>query len=277
MLVICPAFVSDCLETIEEIGIRGCEQFMAGNGKEFTRIPCMNEHPLWIDGAGKNGAKIFVKPESIPSVLVPLMVGRTCSLTVSAKSRRSRFSFLAWRLRWFALVAAQRAEKQRLAAFASHHMDTFAAHDFAGSACICRSPAIAGGAGKRIVPLAKTTGGFGRSRSNSGIATLTSVLSTSSSTSPSRTSCPASSHVSMTGSPLTNVPLVESQSRMYHAIVRQRPFRNARRNRGVDDGKIAVRVAPDAIDAEAQFQSPVFQTLRLDEQSGHIASKLSER
>jgi protoporphyrin/coproporphyrin ferrochelatase len=48
MLVICPAFVSDCLETIEEIGIRGCEQFMAGNGKEFTRIPCMNEHPLWI-------------------------------------------------------------------------------------------------------------------------------------------------------------------------------------------------------------------------------------
>ena len=48
MLVICPAFVSDCLETIEEIGIRGCEQFMAGNGREFTRIPCMNEHPAWI-------------------------------------------------------------------------------------------------------------------------------------------------------------------------------------------------------------------------------------
>jgi ferrochelatase len=48
MLVICPAFVSDCLETIEEIGMRGCEQFMAASGKEFTRIPCMNEHPLWI-------------------------------------------------------------------------------------------------------------------------------------------------------------------------------------------------------------------------------------
>jgi ferrochelatase len=53
MLVICPAFVSDCLETIEEIGIRGCEQFMAGNGKEFTRIPCMNEHPLWIEALEK--------------------------------------------------------------------------------------------------------------------------------------------------------------------------------------------------------------------------------
>ncbi|MEI6074642.1 MAG: ferrochelatase [Verrucomicrobiota bacterium] len=49
MLVICPAFVADCLETIEEIGMRGCEEFMAGNGKEFTRIPCMNEHPAWID------------------------------------------------------------------------------------------------------------------------------------------------------------------------------------------------------------------------------------
>jgi ferrochelatase len=53
MLVICPAFVSDCLETIEEIGMRGCEEFMAGNGKEFTRIPCMNEHPTWISALEK--------------------------------------------------------------------------------------------------------------------------------------------------------------------------------------------------------------------------------
>lgn len=49
MLVICPAFVSDCLETIEEIGMRGCKDFMAASGKEFTRIPCLNEHPKWID------------------------------------------------------------------------------------------------------------------------------------------------------------------------------------------------------------------------------------
>lgn len=53
MLVICPAFVSDCLETIEEIGMRGCEDFMAASGKEFTRIPCMNEHPLWIEALEK--------------------------------------------------------------------------------------------------------------------------------------------------------------------------------------------------------------------------------
>jgi ferrochelatase len=53
MLVICPAFVSDCLETIEEIGMRGCEQFLAASGKEFTRIPCLNEHPLWIEALEK--------------------------------------------------------------------------------------------------------------------------------------------------------------------------------------------------------------------------------
>jgi ferrochelatase len=56
MLVICPAFVSDCLETIEEIGMRGCEQFMAGSGQEYTRIPCLNEHPLWITALEKMAA-----------------------------------------------------------------------------------------------------------------------------------------------------------------------------------------------------------------------------
>ena len=60
MLVICPAFVSDCLETIEEIGIRGCEQFMAGNGQVFTRIPCMNEHPAWITALENMAAKFLM-------------------------------------------------------------------------------------------------------------------------------------------------------------------------------------------------------------------------
>ena len=49
LLIICPSFVSDCLETIEEIGLRGQETFMQAGGRELTRIPCMNEHPLWID------------------------------------------------------------------------------------------------------------------------------------------------------------------------------------------------------------------------------------
>jgi ferrochelatase len=48
LLVICPAFVSDCLETLEEIGLRGRETFLEAGGKEFALIPCLNEHPLWL-------------------------------------------------------------------------------------------------------------------------------------------------------------------------------------------------------------------------------------
>ncbi|HSY43839.1 MAG TPA: ferrochelatase [Candidatus Acidoferrum sp.] len=48
LLVICPAFVSDCLETIEEIGMRGKETFISAGGKEFMQIPCLNEQTLWL-------------------------------------------------------------------------------------------------------------------------------------------------------------------------------------------------------------------------------------
>jgi len=48
LLVICPAFVSDCLETTEEIWMRGRETFLQAGGKEFAQIPCLNEHPAWI-------------------------------------------------------------------------------------------------------------------------------------------------------------------------------------------------------------------------------------
>lgn len=49
LLVICPAFVSDCLETLEEIGMRGRETFLQAGGEQFDQIHCLNEHPLWID------------------------------------------------------------------------------------------------------------------------------------------------------------------------------------------------------------------------------------
>jgi ferrochelatase len=48
ILVICPAFVSDCLETLEEIAMRGRDTFLEAGGEEFTLIPCLNEHPMWI-------------------------------------------------------------------------------------------------------------------------------------------------------------------------------------------------------------------------------------
>lgn len=48
LLVACPAFVSDCLETLEEIAMRGKEIFDEAGGKEYALIPCLNEHPAWI-------------------------------------------------------------------------------------------------------------------------------------------------------------------------------------------------------------------------------------
>jgi protoporphyrin/coproporphyrin ferrochelatase len=46
--VLCPAFVSDCLETLEEIAGEGKEMFLEAGGEEFTYIPCMNDHPAWV-------------------------------------------------------------------------------------------------------------------------------------------------------------------------------------------------------------------------------------
>jgi ferrochelatase len=51
ILVICPAFVSDCLETLEEIGMRGKESFEQAGGEELRLVYCMNEHPAWIETA----------------------------------------------------------------------------------------------------------------------------------------------------------------------------------------------------------------------------------
>lgn len=47
--VICPGFVSDCLETLEEIGMECKAAFLAAGGHEFRYIPCLNERHEWID------------------------------------------------------------------------------------------------------------------------------------------------------------------------------------------------------------------------------------
>jgi ferrochelatase len=48
LVVICPSFVSDCLETLEEMGLRGRQAFLAAGGKDFRLVPCLNEHPQWL-------------------------------------------------------------------------------------------------------------------------------------------------------------------------------------------------------------------------------------
>jgi ferrochelatase len=53
LLIVCPAFVSDCLETLEEIAQEGKHTFMEAGGTSFTMIPCMNTHPTWVGALAK--------------------------------------------------------------------------------------------------------------------------------------------------------------------------------------------------------------------------------
>jgi protoporphyrin/coproporphyrin ferrochelatase len=66
LAVICPAFVADCLETLEEIGMRGRNIFLGNGGKDFTLIPCLNEHPLWIKSL-KAMVEEFAGPRPTPT------------------------------------------------------------------------------------------------------------------------------------------------------------------------------------------------------------------
>jgi len=49
LVVFSPAFVADCLETVEEIGMRAKEQFLAAGGEQLTLVPSLNATPAWVD------------------------------------------------------------------------------------------------------------------------------------------------------------------------------------------------------------------------------------
>jgi len=53
LVVACPSFVTDCLETLEEIGIAGKNIFLENGGKSFELVPCLNEDPGWIKALAK--------------------------------------------------------------------------------------------------------------------------------------------------------------------------------------------------------------------------------
>jgi ferrochelatase len=46
--VICPGFPADCLETLEEVAIENRELFLAAGGRAYDYIPCLNDHPAFI-------------------------------------------------------------------------------------------------------------------------------------------------------------------------------------------------------------------------------------
>jgi ferrochelatase len=66
LLVMCPAFVSDCLETLEEIGLRGRATFLEAGGSESTLIPCLNDHPLWLEALQRMVGRFVLSTEQAP-------------------------------------------------------------------------------------------------------------------------------------------------------------------------------------------------------------------
>ncbi len=63
LLIVCPAFVSDCLETLEEIAEEGKESFLHAGGKSFTVIPCLNVQEEWVKTVGALTG--ILEPEAI--------------------------------------------------------------------------------------------------------------------------------------------------------------------------------------------------------------------
>ncbi len=60
LLVMCPAFVADCIETLEEIGLRGQEQFAEAGGGELKLVPCVNSHPQWVEALASLCERVMV-------------------------------------------------------------------------------------------------------------------------------------------------------------------------------------------------------------------------
>jgi len=59
LLVICPAFTADCLETLDEIRNEGRETFLAAGGVSFEQIPCLNSHPAYVDFLAEKALQAF--------------------------------------------------------------------------------------------------------------------------------------------------------------------------------------------------------------------------
>ena len=50
LLIFCPAFVADCLETLEEIGMEAVEDFKEAGGEDLQLVPSLNSSPQWANG-----------------------------------------------------------------------------------------------------------------------------------------------------------------------------------------------------------------------------------
>lgn len=85
--VICPAFTSDCLETLEEIDQEGREAFLHAGGQEFHYIPCLNDDPAWITALTElTEQHLQGWPTQTPVNAVELETSRAQALALGAKN-----------------------------------------------------------------------------------------------------------------------------------------------------------------------------------------------
>ena len=69
VVILCPAFVSDCLETLEEIEMEGAHSFKENGGVNYTYIPCMNDNDDWIAALKQICMDTFEKPYEVPMMI----------------------------------------------------------------------------------------------------------------------------------------------------------------------------------------------------------------
>ena len=67
LAVACPGFVADCLETLEEVGIRALSDFRAKGGEELLLVPCLNDHPAWVEAAAVMVSRLSALSPGPPS------------------------------------------------------------------------------------------------------------------------------------------------------------------------------------------------------------------
>jgi len=85
LALVAPSFTADCIETLEELGVQGREEFEAAGGEELVLVPCLNSSTVWV----RNFAKLLLEqvaqgslrtaaasssPEEAPSPEVPAVL-----------------------------------------------------------------------------------------------------------------------------------------------------------------------------------------------------------
>ncbi len=75
VLVFCPAFVADCVETLEEVALRGRDQFRAAGGEALELVPSLNARPSWVEAL----ARLIERTAPRSPEAVPISVGSRAS------------------------------------------------------------------------------------------------------------------------------------------------------------------------------------------------------